>query len=82
MYPSRFDFVKSSLPWKNHADRSLLTGIPIHCSLLYRLMEVHEKQKALSDQMMSLIVKEFDERNMGNGHITYYTINSTINHRS
>ena len=55
------------LPWENDPDCPVLTGIPIHHSLVNRLMEVHTLQKTLPDKMMSLIVKELDDRNKGRG---------------
>ena len=67
LYPDRIRFVKTSLPWENDCDCPVLTGIPIHCSLLNRLMEVHAMQKALPDKMMNMIDKELDDRNMGQG---------------
>ena len=47
-----------------HPRPLIITGIPIHCSLLYRLMEVHRIQKKLPDQMMNM---EPDDSNMGGG---------------
>ena len=61
-YPLCFDFVKTSSSWENDADCPVLTGIPIHCSLLNQLMELHVMQKALPDKMMDSIIKELDER--------------------
>ena len=46
-YPSRFSFVKTSLPWQNDPDSPVITGIHIHCSLFDRLMEVHKIKKAI-----------------------------------
>ena len=77
-YPSRFDFVKTSLPWENDADSVVLTGIPIHCSLLNPFMEVYAMQKALPDQMMNLIIKKLDERNMGNSFYNALCITQSI----
>ena len=59
-YPNLLSFVKTSLPWENDPNCSVLTGIPVHCS-----MEVHTLQKTLPDKMMNLILKELDDRNMG-----------------
>ena len=66
-YPIRLSFVKTSLPWENYPDCPVLIGIPIHCSLLNRIMEVHTLLKMLPDKMMNLIVKEFDDKNIGQG---------------
>ena len=58
-YPSRFDFVKTSLLWENDADCPVLIGITILSS--------DAMQKGLPDNMMNAIIKELDERNTGNG---------------
>ena len=65
-YPNHFSFVKISLLWQNDPDSPVITRIPI-CSLLNRLMEVHIMRKNLPDQMMNMIIKELDKRNMGEG---------------
>ena len=62
-----FKLCITSLLWENDPDCPVLTGIPIYCSLLNRLIEVHTLQKTLPDKMMNLIVKENDDRNLGQG---------------
>ena len=59
--------VKTSLPLENDVDCPVLMGIPIHCSLLNRLMDGHAIQIAIPDKMMYMIVKELDKRNMAQG---------------
>ena len=66
-YTIRFSFVKTSSPWQNDPNCPVITGIVIHYSLLNRLVEVHKMQTKLPDQMMDIIIKELDERNMGEG---------------
>ena len=41
-----------------------LTGIPIHCSMLNKLIEIHAMQRTLPDRMLALFIKELDERNI------------------
>ena len=59
----------SALPWENKLDAPSLTGIPIHCSLLNKIMEIYEMQKALPEQMLKKFVEELDRRYMGNGSL-------------
>ena len=61
-YPNRLLFVKTSLPWENDPDTPVITGIPIHCSLLNKLMEVQEMQTMLQDKVINMISEELDER--------------------
>ena len=63
----RRSMVRTSLPWEHHEDAPSLTGIPIHCSMLNKLMEIHTMQRKLPDAMMDLFIRELDERNMGGG---------------
>ena len=44
--PNYFSFVKTSSPWQNEIDSPVITGIPIHFSLLNRLMEVHRMKNS------------------------------------
>jgi len=67
VFENRSAFVKTSLPWENEMDCPVLTGIPIHCSLLNKLMEVHAMQKALADEILAKFVNELDERSMDAG---------------
>ena len=66
-FQDRRRMVRTSLPWENDRDSPNLTGIPIHCSMLNKLMEIHTMQRALPDKMMGMFIKELDERNMGGG---------------
>jgi len=63
----RRSMVRTSLPWENHKDAPSPIGIPIHCSILNKLMEIHTRQRRLPDSMMLLFINELDERNMGGG---------------
>ena len=69
VYPNRKDFVSTALPWENKHDAPVLTGIPIHCSLLNKIMEIYEMQKALPEEMLKRFVQELDQRNIGNGSV-------------
>ena len=69
VYPDRKDFVATALPWENKHDAPVLTGIPIHCSLLNKIMEIYEMQKALPEEMLKRFVEELDQRNIGNGSV-------------
>ena len=63
-YTNRKDFVTTALPWENKVDAPTLTGIPIHCSLLNKIMEIYEMQKALPEHMLKKFVEELDQRNI------------------
>ena len=64
-YPSRKDFVTTALPWEDKPNAPSLTGIPIHCSLLNKLVELAEVQKALPEKMLQKFIVELDQRNIG-----------------
>ena len=55
-YQSRRACVTTSLPWQNHPNCPVITGIPMHCTLLNKIMEIHQMQTALPDQMVNMIV--------------------------
>ena len=54
---------------QRNSQLSFLTGIPMQCSLLNKLMEIHTMQKSLPDVMLSKFITEMDERNIGGGSI-------------
>ena len=64
-YPGRKDLVETALPWEDKPNAPSLTGIPIHCSLLNKLVELTEIQKALPEQMLEKFIAELDQRNIG-----------------
>ena len=64
-YPNRFSFVKTNLPWQDDPDCPVTTGIPIHCSLIDRLMNIHKMWNKLPGQIMNMIIKKLDDRSMG-----------------
>ena len=66
-YPNRKAFTTTALPWEDKPSAPSLTGIPIHCSLLNKLMELTEMQKALPQIMLQKFIAELDECNMGGG---------------
>ena len=78
VYPNRKDFVTTALPWENKHDAPVLTGIPIHCSLLNKIMEIYEMQKALPGEMLKRFVEELDQRNIGNGSLNANRIIESI----
>ena len=46
-YPNCFSFIKTGLTRQNDPDSPVIAGIPIHFSLLNRLMEVHKMQETI-----------------------------------
>ena len=66
-YQNRRACVRTSLPWEDHNDCPVITGIPMHCTLLNKIMEIHQKQTTLPEQIIGLLVQELDNRDMGNG---------------
>ena len=65
LYPNRKKFVTTSLPWENKPGCPALTGIPIHCSILNKLMEIHQMQKDLPSSMVAKFVEALDNRMIG-----------------
>ena len=57
-YPNRSTFATTALPWEDKPSAPTLTGIPIHCSLLNKLMELTEMQKALPEIMLQKFIQE------------------------
>ena len=65
MVPNRKEFIQTSPPW-NREDRCLnFTGIPLHSTLLNKLIEIHELQITLPIDMLNKIKEELDRRCIG-----------------
>ena len=64
-YPDRKKCVDVSLPWEKKEGCPTFTGIPFHCSLLNKLIEVHTMQHALPETISNKFMEELDKRNLG-----------------
>ena len=63
--PNRREFVQTSLPWNREEECPNFTGIPLHSTLLNKLIEIHELQITLPTDMMNKIKEELDRRCIG-----------------
>ena len=66
---NRATYVETSLPWQNKKGCPALTGIPIHCALLNKLLQIHDLQKKLPKEIMKKVVDELNTRNIGDPEI-------------
>ena len=57
-FPWRLFHVRTSCPWDGVAECPSYTGIPLHCSILNKLIEVHQLQKKLPGDIASLVKTE------------------------
>lgn len=64
-YPDRKEYVDVCLPWEKKEGCPTFTGIPFHCSLLNKLIEVHTMQHALPEAISTKFMQELDKRNLG-----------------
>ncbi len=65
LFPNRKDHVIHTCPWEPHSqERPVYTGIPLHCSILNKLREVHEMQKDLPDRIKRYLKDELDSRQL------------------
>ena len=63
LFPNRKDRVIHTCPWEAHSqERPVYTGIPLHCSILNKLMEVHQMQKDLPESIRRHLKDELDSR--------------------
>ena len=66
---NRMKYVETSLPWENKKGCPALTGIPIHCALLNKLLQIHELQKKLPKKIMKKVVEELNTRSIGDPEV-------------
>ena len=64
-FENKYDFVTRSLPWENKPGSPPLTGIPIHCHMLNKLIEIHQMQKDLPKNVVDAIKSLLDDRMIG-----------------
>ena len=66
LFPNRKDHVIHTCPWEPHTqERPVYTGIPLHCSILNKLMEVYQMQKELPEKIKMYLKNELDTRQLG-----------------
>ena len=46
---------------------AIITEIPVHCTLLNIIIDIHDMQTSLPEKKVNLLVEELDNRSMGNG---------------
>ena len=65
VFPGRLHHIRTACPWDNVKECPSFSGIPLHCSILNKLIEVHEMQQELPEQIHTLLKQELDERQIG-----------------
>lgn len=62
---NRFELVETSLPWENKPGCPNFTGIPIHCEIMNKLLEVHKLQHDLPGVILADLKTEMNTRFVG-----------------
>ena len=61
----RSKYVTTSYPWQSVPGCPNLTGIPFHCQLQHKLLEIHDMQKKMPAEIVQKFIEEMNLRNLG-----------------